>query len=270
MRRSKLLFVLSLLSVHVCVTGVHAQRSVFIEELTWTEVRDAVAAGRTTVIIPTGGTEQNGPHMVIGKHNIIVKETAKRIAERLGNALVAPVIAYVPEGTIDPPSGHMWAPGAITLPEEYFAKVVEYAARSFQPHGFLDIVLIGDSGGNQSALRSVAELLNREWADTPVRVHHLADYYGDANGVTAWLKSQGESEADIGTHAGISDTSQLMALYPEGIRRDRLAPGRRGDGSGVTGNPTRATPEYGRKALDLKVEAAVRQFHSLQSSSRRH
>ena len=73
--------------------------TVFIEELTWTEVRDAIKAGKTTIIFPTGGTEQNGPHMVLGKHNFVVKHAAEQIARRLGNALVAPVLAYVPEGT---------------------------------------------------------------------------------------------------------------------------------------------------------------------------
>ena len=118
-----------------------AQDSVFLEELTWTEVRDAVQAGKTTVIIPTAGTEQNGPHMILGKHNITVKYTAGEIAKQLGDALVAPVVAYVPEGSIDPLSGHMRYPGTITLPEEYFMKLLEYAARSFHAHGFLDIAL---------------------------------------------------------------------------------------------------------------------------------
>ena len=110
--------------------------TVFLEDLTWIEVRDAIAAGKTTVIIPTGGTEQNGPHMVLGKHNFLVKYKAGEVAKRLGNALVAPVMAYVPEGNIDPPTGHMRFAGTITTPDEVFAKVLEYAARSLKQHGF--------------------------------------------------------------------------------------------------------------------------------------
>ncbi len=140
---------------------------VFIEELTWTEVRDKIAAGTTSVILPTGGTEQNGPHMVLGQHNFIVKVAAERIARRLSNTLVAPVVAFVPEGNLDPPSGHMRYPGAITLPNEHFEKLLEYAARSFRVNGFTDIILIGDSGGNQNGLRNVTEILNREWAGSP-------------------------------------------------------------------------------------------------------
>src|SRR5918995_5203578 len=134
--------------------------SVFLEELTWPEVRDALKAGKTTIIIPTGGTEQNGPHMVLGKHNFLVKHKAGEIAARVGNTLVAPVVAYVPEGNVDPPSGHMRFAGTITTPEDVFAKVLEFAARSFKQHGFRDIALVGDSGGNQAAQLAVATALN--------------------------------------------------------------------------------------------------------------
>ncbi|MCZ6818932.1 MAG: creatininase family protein, partial [Calditrichaeota bacterium] len=81
--------------------------TVFLEELTWTEVRDAILSGTTSIILPTGGTEQNGPHIVLGKHNFIIKYTAEQIARRLGQTLVAPVLPYVPQGDIEPPTGHM-------------------------------------------------------------------------------------------------------------------------------------------------------------------
>lgn len=245
-----------------------AQSSVFLEELTWTEVRDAILAGKTTVIIPTGGTEQNGPHMVLGKHNIIVKFTAGEIAKQLGNALVAPVIAYVPEGSIKPPSGHMRFPGTITLPEQYFTKVLEFAARSFYAHGFLDIAFIGDSGGNQAGQKAVAEALNKEWAFTPVRVHHVEAYYS-GNSFRGWLRQQGETTKTIGTHGGIPDTSQLLALYPKGVRRNKLAPRQTNDGSGVSGDLTRVSVAYGNKGLELKIAAGVRVIRELQSTSRK-
>jgi len=188
--------------------------SVFLEELTWMEVRDAIAAGTTTVIIPTGGTEQNGPHMVLGKHNFLVKHKAGEIAKNLGNALVAPVVAYVPEGDIDPPTGHMRFAGTITTPQDVFAKVLEYAARSFKQHGFVDVVLVGDSGGNQEGQKIVAAALNKEWAATPARVHHITAYYpgrGDD-----WVVSQGVSAADVGSHAGTHAPLQAATLLPIG------------------------------------------------------
>ena len=129
--------------------AAQTEDSVYLEELTWMEVRDALAAGKTTVIIPTGGTEQNGPHMVLGKHNYLVHYKAGEIAKRLGDALVAPVLAYVPEGNIDPPTGHMRWHGTITTPEEVFVQVLESAARSLRQRGFADIAFVGDSGGNQ-------------------------------------------------------------------------------------------------------------------------
>lgn len=239
--------------------SAQAADSVFIEELTWVEVRDAIKDGKTTIIFPTGGTEQNGPHMVLGKHNFIVKHAAGEIARRLGNALVAPVLAYVPEGNLNPPSGHMQFPGSITLPEEHFIKVTEYAARSFRVNGFKDIVLIGDSGPNQKGLQAAAALLNKAWAGSDVRVHYIGDYY-HSPAFNQWLRSQGETAESIGTHAGIEDTSELMAINPDYIRKDKLAPGGDFKITGVSGNPARASVAYGKQGLEFKIAAAVAQI----------
>ncbi|HXV61748.1 MAG TPA: creatininase family protein [Vicinamibacteria bacterium] len=239
--------------------------TVFLDELTWTEVRDRIANGTTTVIVGSAGTEQNGPHMVLGKHKFIIRSAAERIARRLGNALVAPIITYVPEGGIDPPTGHMRFAGSITLPNEYFKKICEYAARSLMAHGFTDIVFIGDSGGNQEGMAEVAQALNEEWRGGKTRVHFASDYYS-GNGFREWLVSQGESEEAIGTHAGISDTSQLLAVAPQHIRLDQRAPGGGYEGSGVRGDPTRASAEYGEKGIELKVEATLRQLKELMAA----
>lgn len=257
-----------------CVLSLGAQApsaprpdSVFLEDLTWMEVRDAIAAGKTTIIIPTGGTEQNGPHMALGKHNYLVTYKAGEIAKRLGNALVAPTMAYVPEGNIDPPTGHMRFAGTITLPEEVFRKVLEYAARSFAQHGFLDIALLGDSGGNQAGQKAVADALNAEWAARGVRVHHLSAYYpgrGDD-----WVVSQGVSAEDVGSHAGTHDTSSLMYLNPSMLRFERMGPGKAGDGQGHVGNPAKATALFGKRILEMQIEDGARQIQELRVSSRR-
>lgn len=260
------LFALTLILVAVVPARTVAQDSVHIEELTWTEVRAAIDAGAKTAIIPTGGTEQNGPHMVLGKHNYLVRATAEDIARELGGALVAPVLGYVPEGSVDPPSGHMRSAGTITLPREHFERVVEYAARSMAAHGFTEVLLIGDSGGNQAGLAAVAELLSGELADAGVVVRHVSDYYGTNSGVRDWLRAEGFSDEDVGSHAGISDTSHLMFVNPEGIRTELRRPGVRGDGSGVTGNPTLASAEIGREIHRLKVGAAVRQVRQLRGA----
>ncbi len=124
-----------------------ASTSLQLEDLTWPELRDRVAAGTTIALVPIGGTEQNGVHMALGKHNTRVRLLAERIAKQLGNAVVAPVIAYVPEGSIVPPSGHMRWPGTITVPEGAFEATLESAARSLQRAGLKHVVLLGDHGG---------------------------------------------------------------------------------------------------------------------------
>ena len=239
--------------------------SLFLEELTWTEVRDAIGSGVNAVIVPTGGTEKNGFHMIMGKHNVHSKAGAKLMAERLGNALVAPVLDYVPEGNVDPPSGHMRYAGTITLPNEYFMKVTEYAARSFKAHGFTDIVLLGDSGGNQRGLAAVAELLNEEWAGSGVRVHHVPEYYIAAfqppGEFFQWLEAQGETPEDIGSHAGILCTAQLLAIDPSTVRADKIAGS--DPANGVRGDPRRATAAYGEKGVEFKIEAAITRIREM-------
>ena len=233
--------------------------SVFIDDLTWTELASAVRAGKTTIIVPLGGTEQNGPHMALGKHNARVRALSEKIAVALGNALVAPVIAYVPEGAIEPPTAHMRFPGTITVPDATFEKVLESAARSFRHHGFRDIVFLGDHGGYQKDLRAVADRLNKEWAATPVRAHAVEEYYRitvDAYGRA--LKARGIRDDEIGTHAGVADTSLTLALAPGMVRTERLHSGTKlSSADGVYGDPTRSTAELGQLGVDAIVTGTV-------------
>src|SRR5437762_7759266 len=157
--------------------GAQPPARVWLDDYTWTELETAIHAGKTTIIVPIGGTEQNGPHMALGKHNRRVQVLSEKIAQALGNALVAPVIAYVPEGGVNPPTEHMRFPGTITVPEEAFEKILEYAARSFKAASFKDIVFLGDHGGYQRGEKAVADRLDREWVTTPVRVHAIEEYY---------------------------------------------------------------------------------------------
>jgi len=240
---------------HAAAATVPAPTSVYVEELTWTELRDAIAAGKKTVIVPVGGTEQSGPHMVLGKHNVRARILAGRIAQGLGNALVAPVIAYVPEGSIDPPAGHMRFAGTISIPEGAFEATLEAAARSFRRSGFRDIVLIGDHGGYQKSLAKVATKLDREWASSPVRVHAVEEYYRASDReFAALLRKQGLSDAEIGSHAGAADTSLALAADPQLVRSARLHDGAApGAAEGVSGDPRRASAALGKAGLDLIV-----------------
>ena len=179
--------------------------------------------GKTTVIIPTGGTEQNGPHMALGKHNVRIAANAEAIARRLGNTLVAPVMPYTPEGGIDPPTGHMRFAGTISLPDPVFRQVLEYAARSLKQHGFRDIVFIGDSGPNQAGQNAVAATLNAEWAGSNVRVHAIPGYYrADPEGDAQEMMKRGIRRDEIDNHADVRDTSQMMAVDPTMVRTNKL------------------------------------------------
>ena len=231
---------------------------VFLDELTWTEVRDATRAGKTTIIIPIGGTEQNGPHMVLGKHTARVKLLAARIAVTLGNAIVAPVLAYVPEGSSAPPTAHMRFPGTITIPDSVLEEILESAARGFRLHGFKDVVFIGDHGGYQKAMAKAAATLNREWARTSVRAHAIEDYYQAADkDFPQYLKAKGFGAEEIGTHAGLADTSLALAVDAALVRADAMKAPTKGRADGVYGDPARATAELGKAGLDLIVERTV-------------
>jgi creatinine amidohydrolase/Fe(II)-dependent formamide hydrolase-like protein len=233
--------------------------SLFLEELTSPELAAAIRAGKTTILVPVGGTEQNGPHMVLGKHNVRVKVLAGRIATELGNALVAPVIAYVPEGAVNPPTGHMRYPGTITVPSDVYRKVLESAARSLRLAGFRNIVFLGDSGDYQKDNESVARQLDREWAGSAVRVVAIGEYYEAATlGFASSLRQQGYGNAEIGVHAGLADTSLALAADPglvrvEPQRAPQIAPAP----PGVSGDPRRATAELGKAGVDMIVSQSV-------------
>src|SRR6185312_16073425 len=145
---------------------IAAVDSVFIEDLTWMEIRDALKAGADTVIVPTGGVEQNGPYLVTGKHNVVLRGTTEAIAKKLGKTLVAPIVPFVPEGDIDPPTQHMLYPGTISVTESTFQALLSDICSSLKTHGFQRIILIGDSGGNQAGMKAVAAALSNKWKET--------------------------------------------------------------------------------------------------------
>ena len=239
----------------------HAEEpgSVFLEDFTWTELRDEVAAGKTTIVVPIGGTEQNGPAMALGKHNVRVKALSQRIALALGNAIVAPVLAYVPEGAINPPSGHMRFPGTISIPESTFEQVLENTGQSLKSAGFKNIVFLGDHGGYQANDARVADKLNREWKATDTRAYAIRQYYDvTQHEFVETLKGLGFTTTEIGSHAGLDDTSLMLAVDPGLVRMDKLASGAKlSAADGVYGDPTRSTAKLGALGVDAIVEQTV-------------
>ena len=200
--------------------------------------------------------------MVLGKHNYVVTHAANLMARRLGNALVAPVIQYVPEGDPDRQN-----PGAITLPSPAYDMLLDAAARSLKAHGFTEILFIGDSGGNQAGMTAVAAKLNEEWASAGTRVYGLTDYYNvGRDNYRAWLMAAfGYDDDVVGSHAGISDTSQMLHVHPAGVRKAQIVPWGGAKDSGVTGDPSRATAEIGRMGIEFKVNAGISQYRLLKN-----
>ena len=240
--------------------GARAAGSVFIEDLTSFELRAAVSAGTTTVLVPIGGTEQNGPHMALGKHNVRVKALAGQIAQKLGNTVVAPVLAYVPEGAIFPPVAHMRFSGTISISEATFESILESTARSFKQHGFQHIVFLGDHGGYQKSEVRAADKINKAFArDGGARAVALTAYYEASQGpYIQALRAKGYSDAEIGTHAGLADTSMMLAIDKSQVRMDLLSEGAKtGPADGVYGDPRKSSAELGSLAVRSIVDRSV-------------
>jgi creatinine amidohydrolase len=222
----------------------------------WPELRADIQSGKTTILVPIGGTEEDGPQMALGKHNVRAELLSAKIARALGDALVAPVIAYVPEGDVDHPIGDLKFPGTISVPVGAFEEVLEGAAKSFKLAGFRNILFLDDCGVYRRYLPIVAKRLDREWAGTPVRAHVIDEYYRASEIEFAQLlKKKGYSEAEIGAHAGLLDTSLLMGVDPSMVRVDMLDKTKPGDG--VYGDPSRSSVALGKLGVELVVNRTV-------------
>ena len=243
-----------------------AQQSVYIEDLTWPEVRRAIEAGKTSAIIYAGSTEQNGPHMAIGKHNFIARWVAGAIAIKLGNALVYPTLPFAPTGDAMARTAHMRFPGSVSLTSSTYAAVVHDVALSAVDAGFRDVFIMGDHGDGQDVLASVARDLDAQWKPKGVRVFYVADVYvKEKQQARAYEASHGLPTHDV--HAGTDDTSELMALDAQHrwIRSDKMAPseGAETARTGVDGDPTKASTALGDVFLQYKVDDAVAEIRRL-------
>ncbi len=228
---------------------IAAADELWIERLTWLEVRDAIRGGKTTVIIPTGGVEQNGPYLVTGKHNVILQATAEATARKLGNALVAPIVPFVPEGGIDPPTGSMRYAGTITVEAATYTALLRDIARSMKAHGFKHIIFIGDSGGNQQGMHEVAEQLDKAWSGSGVRAHHVDEYY-DWPGRQRWLAARGYKEVDQGIHDELSGEAIMLSVDPRSVRMEQRIAAGKFSINGIALAPVEQTQQLGRELVD--------------------
>ena len=230
---------------------IAALDSVWIEEMTWMEVRDAIRSGKTTVIVGTGGVEQNGPYVTNGKHNYNLTLDAEAIARRLGNALVAPVVGIGPSN---------WShyPGTLALRRDVFKMVLTDIAESLRKHGFKDIILIGDNGGNQPPMKEVAQELNTAWrAGTGTRVHHLPEYYATHDLIDQALPSMGIKEQLDGIHHSYRVTALLLLANPEYVRLNQRTAAGKTTVNGINILPSDKMLEIAKKLFEMKTNATV-------------
>jgi hypothetical protein len=258
---------------------IEAGDSLWTEELTWMEVRDAVRAGKTTVIIGTGGVEQNGPYLAGGKHNFVLATVLPEIAKAIGNTLIAPIVKFVPEGAIEPqPRGHMSYPGTISLEPATFEALLTDICRSYKAHGFKDIILVGDSGGNQTGMQNVANALNKKWEADTARVHFLREYYSEDQWSYDFLKSQGIVQIDKtapagqaadrrtdtrnGMHDDVYYEAQTAVQDPKLIRAEQRIKAGLFTLHGVDLAPVSKTVELGRKLAVYRAGITARAFQA--------
>lgn len=228
---------------------------VWMEKMTWMDVRDAMADGKTTVIIATGGVEPNGPWMALGKHNWVLEKNCEALARKLGNALCAPVVKFTPEGGIEPRTGHMLSPGTISLEQATFEALLTDIIRSYKANGFKQIFLIGDSGGNQRGQAAAAAKTN----GGGTLVAHIPEYY-DYAAVHAMLEAKGYSkkgsQGSDGLHDDFAISVELIAVDPHLIRlEERVKIGK----ATIDGNPLdKAKAEaINKEIVELRVNGTI-------------
>jgi len=238
------------------VNPIPAPNTVWLEEMTWMDVRDAMKAGKTTVIIPTGGIEPNGPWLALGKHNYVLHTNCEAIARKLGNALCAPIVKFVPEGGIEPPTGHMTTRGTLTLREPTFRAMLTDLIASLKVHGFEQIFLIGDSGGNQGGQRAVADSLTQLWKGAPI-VAHIQEYY-DYAGAAAYMKDHGIVDgAAEGLHDDAIISLNMFIDDPRSIRYDERVKAGKAAINGVSLADRKKNTDLAKQIVAFRTGVAV-------------
>lgn len=261
MRKFSSLIIVSCLSLCAPVfANEKPLEQIQIKDMTWIDIRDSVSRGFTTVIVPTGGIEQNGPQMALAKHDYIVNYAAQKIAAELGNTLIAPIISFVPQGNYAPPSGNMKFPGTIGVEVQTFELLLDNVARSLKNTGFKHIIFIGDHGLSQASQIKIASKLSSEWLIDGIKISHISSYYDDKPQYKM-LDEKGFKTKAIGVHAGLIDTAELMYVNPPSVGLTKLTSSFEETAHlGASGNPEKASPELGKILLEMRIQAAVNEI----------
>ena len=247
--------------------SIEAADTVFIEDMTWMEVRDAMKAGKDTVIVATGGVEQNGPYLVAGKHNVVLRATTDAIARKLGNALVAPIIGFVPEGDIDPPTGHMKYPSTVSLTEETYRRLLTDICACYRTHGFKHIVLLGDSGGNVDGMQEVSADLNAQWKGEPTCIHFIPEYYNYGK-VKQWLEEQGVKQTDENLHDDFAITAIMLTVDPASVRMKQRIVANKFRINGIDLAPVEKSIAWGKRITNYRADETIKAIRASMQSSR--
>lgn len=236
---------------------IAAGTSLWIEQLTWMEVRDSIRSGKTSVIVPTGGIEQNGPYLVTAKHDVILRATAQAVAQKLGNALIAPIVPFVPQMPFDPPAGETFYPGTVSVEPATFEALLRDIGRSMKAQGFTTVIFIGDSGGNQRGMARIADELNAQWAGSGAKAMFIAEYY-DWPGRQRWLAARGYREIDEGLHDELSAEAIMLSVDPRSVRMAERVAADRFRINGIALSPADRTAALGRELVDHIADVTVK------------
>lgn len=233
---------------------IDAVDNVWIEELTMPEVRDALRAGMTNVLILAGGVEENGPYLTTGKHNHVLKVMGESIARRMGNTLVAPIVAIEPGN----PAAQT-TPGSIRLSQATYRAVLTDMATSLKTQGFRNIFMMGDSGGNQAGQREVAEELDTAWAEEGVGVHYIPEYYSYGEILRYQNEEMGVAETQYseGFHDNYYITTMILLDSPRHVRFEERVRAGKASINGISLVPLEKSLWHGRQLVDYRTELTV-------------
>jgi creatinine amidohydrolase len=228
--------------------------NVWIEELTMPEVRDLMAAGTTTALIMAGGVEENGPYLTTGKHNHVLKVMGEAIARRLGNTLVAPIVAIEPGNP-----ANTTTPGSLRYSQETYRAVLRDYSTSLKAQGFTRIFMMGDSGGNQRGMDEVAQELSATWASEGVIVAYIPEFYNYDEILQYQIDVLGVPEVryDEGFHDNYYITSIIMNDDPRFVRFEERLKADKASINGIPISPIGETLEHGRRLIDFRAGATV-------------
>jgi creatinine amidohydrolase/Fe(II)-dependent formamide hydrolase-like protein len=235
-----------------------ATKTVWIDAMTWMDVRDALAAGKKTVIIPSGGIEPNGVWTALGKHDWIAHGLGGSIAHRLGNALCAPVVEFVPEGEPGQKHSHADTVGTIGVSDATYAALVSDIARGMKVHGFENIILVGDHGGGQKIMADVADRLNKEWGGT--HAIYIKAFYDSWDGADALLQKDmklWQPGVRDGMHDDPDVELQLILQDPETIRWRERVKAHKAVINGVSVADLSQARAWGRRIVEYRTTVTV-------------